>query len=301
MDFLLGLEFISHCPCCGSSNVTKKDAVLSPFFSGRALGVNPVKIEIGEFRDLNPGTSYQPCSSIYCSDCMSVACSARLSPASMNRYYQGYQDKEFIDMRVMFEPSFAERLKRRTNTNTLRIKGERCSYIDKVESYYLETTGKKQPTAILDYGGGTGANTPFASLALIEIVDIDVSNSTPDDSRLSSHLDLVCLMNVLEHVNNPGDVLRRALEYYGSATDILIELPLERFMHDVTITASYNHKKIWTEHINCFSPTGFMNLVENAGLKPYDAQPTLIETSALGDNLAEENSIAMLLVSRYDP
>jgi len=201
MNSSLGLEFISHCPCCGSSNVRMQDAVLAPFFAARALGVNPVKIGIGEFRDLDPGTSYQPCSSIYCNHCMSVSCSARLSPASMHRYYQGYQDQDFIGMRVMYEPSFAERMKRRTNPNTLRIKGEPCSYVDKVESYYLEATGKRPPSAVLDYGGGSGANTPFRSLANIAIVDIDASNAQANDGEIISNFDLVCLMNVLEHVN----------------------------------------------------------------------------------------------------
>ena len=301
MNSSLGLEFISHCPCCSSINVRMQDAVLAPFFAARALGVNPVKIGIGEFRDLDPGTSYQPCSSIYCSNCMSVSCSARLSPASMNRYYQGYQDQCFIDMRVVHEPSFAERMKRRTNPNTLRIKGERCSYVEKVENFYLELTGKRRPSAVLDYGGGSGANTPFRSVANISIIDIDASNAQVNDAENSSNPDLVCLMNVLEHVNNPEGILRAALKSCRKVVDILIEVPLERFMHDLASESLYKSKKIWTEHINCFTPMGLLSLAENVGLNPYATRPSLLETSALGDNCAEENAKAMILVCRYDP
>jgi hypothetical protein len=219
----------------------------------------------------------------------------------MNRYYLGYQDQDFIDMRVLYEPSFAERMKRRTNPNTFRIRGETCSYVDKIENYFLQVTGKSRPLVVLDYGGGVGSNTPFGSLANVAIVDIDTSYVEVNNPVPSGNPDLVCLINVLEHVNNPTDILITALRSCRKVVDVLIEVPLERFMHDLSIEVSYKSKKIWTEHINCFTSMGLMCLAKNAGLVPYEVRPLILQTTVISDNFAEENSIAMILACRYDP
>jgi len=289
------ISFISYCPCCGSKNIATRDSILSPFFAFRALGLEPVCIDQGEFRDLQAGMSYQPCKSIYCLSCASVACSARLSPSALRSYYSGYQDDEFIAMRIRFEPSFAERLTARSNPNTLRRRGELVSYLPDVEEHYLRAVNGIEPLTVLDFGGGSGANSPFKSNARVDIIDID--QDSPVATNLEQSYDLISILNVLEHVNSPLQTLRKAARYASPDTKILIEVPLERFMHDLTST-SYSTKKIWTEHINCFSAKGLERLVLNAGLRPVGDKPvTQFETSEAYSEGSGENNQALLVVA----
>lgn len=289
------ISFISYCPCCGSDHIVTKDSILSPFFAFRALGLEPVCIEQGEFRDLKAGVSYQPCKSIYCLSCASVACSARLSPSALSNYYNGYLDDQFIAMRIRFEPSFAERLTTRSNPNTLRKRGELVSYLSVVEDYYLRAANGVEPLTVLDFGGGSGANSPFQSNARVDIIDIDQDSSnatSPGDGY-----DLISILNVLEHVTSPLQTLREAAKYASPGTRLLIEVPLERFMHDLSSTV-YSTKKIWTEHINCFSAKGLEQLVLSAGLKPIGDMPvTQIVTSEAFSESSGENNQALLVVA----
>ena len=298
MDSSLSIEFISFCPVCGSQDIEFKNAVLSPFFAARALDLDPVVILDGEFRDLKGGTSYQPCKSIYCAQCLSVSCNARLSAGALQRYYQGYLDEKFIDMRSVYEPSSAVRISNRTNPNTLRAKGEPITYLNNVEDYYLSVTEGAVPSKILDYGGGTGVNSPFQKNSDVTIVDIDNSSNQAISPALtaSSNYDLICLMNVLEHVISPVEILRSAISHSTSPCNVLIEVPLERFMHKTNNASTYKSKKIWTEHINCFSPIGLMRLVEASGLKPLTPNCTTLQTSLPSSNNVCENHLTLLIV-----
>jgi len=291
----VSISFISYCPCCGSDQITTKDSILSPFFAYRALGLEPVCIEVGEFRDLKAGLSYQPCKSIYCLSCGSVSCSARPSPSALRRYYSGYQDEDFIAMRIRFEPSFADRLTTRTNPNTLRRRGESVSYLHTVEAHYLEVTNGLLPANVLDFGGGSGANSPFRSTAQVDIIDID--QESPNTVHTTNCYDLISILNVLEHVSSPSQTLREVAKHASSGANILIEVPLERFMHDLS-SPNYSSKKIWTEHINCFSAKGLEQLVISSGLRPIGDKPVVkIATSEVASETSGENNQALLIVA----
>jgi hypothetical protein len=301
MEAQLAINFINFCPCCRSKEIATRSAILSPFFAFRTLGLEPVIIKDDEFRDLGHGTSYQPCKSIYCLNCSSVSCSARFSEEALINYYNGYQDEDFIAMRVHFEPSFAERMKRRSNPNTLRKRGETVSYLYKVENIYKTKTGGELPLNVLDFGGGSGANSLFLETAHVNITDIDKKAFRSHSSRPTQGYDLICLLNVLEHVNSPQHTLTEALSYATPGiTRVLIEVPLERFMHNMADEDIYSKKKIWTEHINCFSPYGLELLVKNCGLEPIGGDPVVrITTHENLDSNADENSQALIIVANF--
>jgi hypothetical protein len=90
----------------------------------------------------------------------------------VERYYRDYQSDEFLDMRIKFEPSFAQRLSKRPGLNVIRKRGESVTYMGLIEDAIQKTIGRL-PDRILDIGGGTGSNSPFRGSLPITIFDID--------------------------------------------------------------------------------------------------------------------------------
>lgn len=286
----LGLKYINYCPCCLSSQIKEHGSLIAPFFSFRALGISPVQTKEGEFDDLTTGVSYLPVKTIYCESCGSVSCSARFTEDSMMRYYHGYQNEEFLEMRCRLEPSFRARLNNRSNQNTLRKRGESVQYTKIIRSWVDTKISNTNFEHVLDYGGGTGSNTPLLGSISTHVWDIDSTN-------LDIKYNFISIMNVLEHVTDPVSLLKIASEKLSSENRsyILIEVPLERFMHDTHANINfYQRKKVWTEHINCFSTAGLQECVRNAGLFMVDSAEVLI-TGGASEDLRENNKVILAL------
>ena len=263
---MLGLNFIQRCPVCNSEDVHFGQAVFSPFFAARAFAIEPVTIGKNEFRDLDQGKSYVPAGTLFCRSCGSMASSARPNQDSMLRYYSGYQDDQFIEMRIHFEPSFQERFLNRSSPNTLRKHGERVSYVQKLEDYF-QGLSQKLPNRILDIGGGSGANTPFSQIAEVEILEIDDEPDLGEGAHQRQY-DLVTVLNVLEHVTTPEQILLKAKACCKlESGHVLVEVPLEEILINVMDEeATCQNKKIWTEHLNFFSEKGLEACLKRAGL-----------------------------------
>jgi 2-polyprenyl-3-methyl-5-hydroxy-6-metoxy-1,4-benzoquinol methylase len=166
---------------------------------------------------------------------------------------------------MRYEPSFQSRFLGRVSPNTLRKHGESVTYTRKLEDY-IQNHCETLPNRILDIGGGSGANTPFRMSADVKILEIDDEIGTRETGNQEKY-DLVTLLNVLEHVRNPLEILEKAKRYcnreYGY---ILVEVPLEKIMIDLTdVEAAVHKKKIWTEHINFFSKKGLEMCLNRAG------------------------------------
>ena len=289
------IQLIESCPCCESLDIQSQPAVLSPFLALRALGVAPFEIEEGMFDDLDPGTSYFPSRTIFCTSCRSVSSGTRLGQPAVQRYYDGYQGTDFLAQRMLVEPSFRKRMANRKHKDILRRRGETISYTQVVEAYFGSLL-PEIPTRMLDYGGGEGLNTPFAQQTRVEIFDLDaqMSSSNIEGQRWP----LISLLNVLEHAMEPVHMLAQAASMLeGSGSRVLIEVPLERFMADcMSSSAFWKAKLIWTEHVNCFSPLGLEQCLDRAGMELL--APVRVQAVSDDSTLGGEDYAIMLAVAR---
>lgn len=289
------LTFISTCPCCLSPSVQAGEGVFSPFFSLRALELSPIRIPSGKFDDLEFGTSYFPVPTLFCTDCKSVSAGVRLDDKSLERYYEGYLDEEFIEQRIGVEPSFGRRMLGRSNQNTLRKRGEQHSYSKLIDGYFSTVLGDI-PLEILDFGGGTGANTPFRESSDCSVFEID--SEEREEHLLNRQWPAISMMNVLEHMMDPVDELAKVGKLLEpSSGRVLIEVPLETFMHQWEDAPDFWRRKfIWTEHFNCFSPPGLEACIREAGLELV-APVELLEVASTSEEL-RENGFIMLAACR---
>jgi 2-polyprenyl-3-methyl-5-hydroxy-6-metoxy-1,4-benzoquinol methylase len=225
----------------------------------------PVKINNAELTDIQPGTSYVPAPTVYCNECSSLTCGLRLGEESVDKYYKDYQSDEFLSMRIKFEPSFAQRLNNRSGPNVIRKRGESVTYMGLVEDVIQKAIGRL-PDRILDIGGGTGSNTPFKDRLSKSIFDVDRSLGYLELPKQS--WPLVSLMNILEHVMNPVDFLKKAAAHVMNPGGYLVvEVPWEPIMRRISEGESaWKTKFIWTEHVNFFSKEGLKKCLELSGL-----------------------------------
>ena len=225
-----------------------------------------MRITKGQYQDLEAGVSYFPTKTLFCTNCESVSCGHRLGNTPMAKYYKGYQSKEFLAQRMSMEPSFGFRMRDRSSPNTLRARGEETSYGDEIDEYLLNML-PALPQRALDFGGGTGSNSPLKRLIPVDVYDIDEEVQPPLSD--STHWPLISIMNVLEHVTSPINLLRRASKLLSNnQSHILVEVPLEGFMRGQKGSSTFWQKKtIWTEHLNCFTPLGLEICFREAGLK----------------------------------
>jgi 2-polyprenyl-3-methyl-5-hydroxy-6-metoxy-1,4-benzoquinol methylase len=195
-----------------------------------------------------------------------------------------------------YEPSFQRRFLARVSPNTLRKHGESVTYTRKLEDY-IQNHFEILPKRILDIGGGSGANTPFRMSADVKILEIDDEIGTRETGNQKKY-DLVTLLNVLEHVRNPLELLEKAKRYCNTEDGhILVEVPLEKIMIDLTdVEAAVHKKKIWTEHINFFSKKGLEVCLNRAGFHLV-APIELLEISD-GKTTDLDKSFVMLALAR---
>jgi hypothetical protein len=250
-------------------------SLLSPFFGYRLMRWEPLEIGVQDYRDLKSGVSYFPARTIYCQVCGGVSLGLLVDNGSLIKYYEDYQGEDFLSSRYRLEPSFRDRMDNRRSPNVLRKRGESVDYLNRIDDFLMGNIAGPIPDHVLDIGGGTGTNSPLRSTAKIEIIEISPELAHP--SRES--YPLVSLMNVLEHVMSPLELLRLAVSYLDkeSPSHVLIEVPLEKFMaecsRDIDLQKElklgdyWQQKVIWTEHVNFFTPRALLLLAKSAGLE----------------------------------
>lgn len=249
-----------QCVCCGSERLKKSPAILMPFVAHRALGWQPVEIDDSwGLNTIENGFAYTVCNSLYCNDCRFLFLDIRFSEEELNSLYDGYREKDYVDLRDHYEPGYRLR-------NDALNQGE--SYLPKVEAFlrpYLTT-----PIRLLDWGGDTGKNSPFRSEnAIMHIYDIsnkplvDGAQRVDKNMAVQTEYDLVVSSNVLEHVPYPADVIMDMKQAMGPETILYIEVPYEAIIRTVEGAQDLHLKKRhWHEHINFFSEESLRTLLQ---------------------------------------
>lgn len=234
-----------------------------PFIAHRVFGWRPVEIdESWGLNTIRSGHAYSICNSLQCRQCGHLFLDIRFTPLEMGKLYGKYRDEAYTSLRELYEPGYSNRNQQLNNG---------INYRHQVEEWLVSQAG--MPVSVLDWGGDTGINTPFAGKAArVHVYDISNKDVVVSSQRVSQHdigqyeYDLVACCSVIEHVPYPHKTLlsiRHAMREKGL---LYLEVPFEDVMHGEW-TGACTRKRHWHEHINFFSEESLARLTENCGFR----------------------------------
>lgn len=271
---------IKSCVCCGSSDLDANPALWMPFVSDRALGIPPLRItpDLG-LRSIPVGTSYALCKSLHCRRCGHLFTNYRFDEEEMQRLYIDYRGEAYTDLRESYEPGY-------TYQNNALEQGHH--YTKVVEEFLVDLIGGKS-ISILDWGGDTGKNTPFARVAEVLHLyepsgiqpEIDGARNVSQPEDFQPSYALLVLSNVLEHLPFPGQTLDVLTSYMDQESILYIEVPFEGLQQAADAGNACRAKPIekkwhWHEHINFFSRKSLNLLIEASGFHIIKSASTTV-------------------------
>lgn len=259
------------CVCCESNDICASPAVLMPFVAHRALGWQPVEIDASwGLLTIRAGMAYSICNSLLCRTCDLLFLDLRFSQAELAALYADYRGHNYVALREYYEPGYALR-------NQVYDAGS--LYLHAVETFLAPHLPVRP--RVLDWGGDTGRNTPFAGRrALGHVHDISGKEVLQGIERVnrdtvrSTRYDLVVCSNVLEHVPYPADLIMELRSAMSGGTILYIEVPHEelRRNHTGSATELQRKKRHWHEHINFFGLESLTRLMRRCGLEIVAAE-----------------------------
>ena len=276
-----------ECVCCGSMSLKKSPAVLMPFVAHRVFDWRPVEIdESWGLKTIKSGHAYSICNSLCCDECGLLFLDIRFSDEEMSLLYSNYRDQKYINLREQYEPGYTKL------NNEISIG---LNYISDIESFLAPFVS--HPLSILDWGGDTGANTPFKNKSkkhhvydISNVPAIDGAEKVSRETALYTSYDLIICSNVLEHVPYPLEVLMEIKGAIKNETLLYIEVPYEEVMKNQKHDRLCN-KKHWHEHINFFSMESLSSIIEACDL-------CIIEKKLLPVNILARTSTLLQILCK---
>jgi len=233
-------------------------AFIFPFVSNRIFGQPTIELEKSNLTDIDLRKTLVGTFTFKCGKCYYMGNAIRYSQEQMELLYKGYRDKSYNEERIIFEPSYKERI---TNLEA------QYPYLKEVEKFIEDNT--KNIRSILDLGGGSGINCPFRTskkhscwvydLSPCKLVKDIVHWSKNEERR---NFDLINCSNVLEHVPSLEDFIKNEilnLDFKYLYIEVPNHEPEKNPTHDVI-------KKGWHEHINFFTKNSLISLFEKHSL-----------------------------------
>ena len=245
------MKIAKSCICCGSQEIEKTPAILAPFVAHRAFGWSPVEItaEWG-FRDIRIGMAQTICMTVACADCGAIFLDMRFDDEELASLYSDYRGEQYTILREQYEPGYSNRNK------TLLEKPAYIPVVEKLLSRHLNPN-----PVVLDWGGDTGLNTPFAAIAARhDVYDISGKETIGrarrvDYASIGRDYDLIVCSQVLEHVADPLLLMRQIAACMSETTVLYAEIPYESLMQKIANGESVaSDKRHWHEHVNFFTP-----------------------------------------------
>jgi hypothetical protein len=262
------MKIARRCICCESERLEHAPAVLMPFVAFRVFRWEPAEIQPDwGLRDLPAGRLYSVCRSMMCENCGLLFLDMRFDEDEMAALYDGYRGARYTTTRERFEPGYSAR-------NALLL--EPSSHIARIEA--LLGPHVAPAPRLLDWGGGTGINTPFRRCAREHSV-YDISNRPLVEGAhvvslqqaTAREYDLIVCSQVLEHLPYPREVLGQIATVMNSSTILYVEVPHEdlvRLIDDRRQRLKGKHH--WHEHINFFTFDSLEAILRQAGLRVVD-------------------------------
>lgn len=254
------MNIAKSCIYCKSVSLRRSPAVLMPFVANRALGWECFEItESYGFKDLKLGFCYPCCSTLHCEVCGGLFMDIRFGKREMHKLYHNYRGADYVSLREKYEPGYSIR------HNGLSQGHENAKWIESLSSDFLPP----EP-AVLDWGGGDGALSPFrgksSSVYCYDISGVSCCSGVISISASeidARKYDLISLSHVLEHVPYPRAIIKKLMANVVSGGVIYIEVPFEDVMQSKTGGASKRH---WHEHINFFSERSLELMLGSLGI-----------------------------------
>lgn len=253
----------SSCVCCGSADLAVSPAILMPFIADRAFGWRPVVIDDSwGLNTIQSGNAYSICKTMRCRRCEHLFCDIRFSEEEMENIYTGYREEAYVKLRDFYEPGY------RVRNEALTVAVSYKQHIEDFLSPFL-----RDPLTILDWGGDTGANTPFEKRRVsLDVFDIS-GKAVGGDARVvtreqatSSKYGLIVCSQILEHIPYPSDVLLTVRQAMDEESILYIEVPFEEVMRRY-LKDRDKVKRHWHEHINFYSTQSLDSLLVNCRLE----------------------------------
>jgi hypothetical protein len=213
-----------------------------------------------------------------CLNCSFVQAKFPFTEEGIARLYSDYRSDSYNKERCHYEPfyaAFAHQDGQYTEGGLDRI-----SALTK----WLESRMSLNGTSMLDYGGANGQFLPAlqGNKYVFEISDIEPYQGVTriSDASLLQTYSYIQLSHVLEHVNEPLDMVKRVATYLAEDGYLLIEVPqdqstdllkqLQTGNADVDITIH--------EHINNYCVLSVQKLIEAAGLELVSIEAVPVES-----------------------
>ncbi len=253
------------CICCAGEHLLRSPAILMPFLAKRIFNHEPTEItEAWGLRDIPSGIAYSLCNTLECVDCRLLFLDYRFSDYELGLLYTDYRGEEYNALRKRFEPDYC--------ATAIHYNG-RAAYLDDVENLLAPYLTERP--RVLDWGGGSGVNSPFRYRAeALHVYDISGVTVCEEAIRVSKeecldhNYDLVVCSQVLEHVSYPIEVLKQLTQSLGPETVLYLEVPFEGIFASPNDGCPLGEKKRhWHEHVNFFSPASLRVLAHRNSLE----------------------------------
>jgi len=246
-----------------------------PFVAHRVFNWAPAVIdESWGLQTIPAGNACSICNSLYCLECGLLFLDIRFDADELGRLYFKYRGEEYTELRDKYEPGY------RIRNSQLQ---SRIGYLDQVESFIRKFV--PTPSSLLDWGGGSGVNTPFTEggcevfIYDISSVEVVTGLSVLCEARLTDRqYDVIHCTNVLEHVSYPLDLILEIKSVMHLDTLLYIQLPFERLQYEGQHEV-HTLKRHWHEHINFFSEKSIMKMLERAELEVLELRILRIGTA----------------------
>jgi hypothetical protein len=203
------MYLIDSCPCCGSKELRRWPAIVSPFIAGYACGTKPGDSHLCE-----------------CQGCSFRFFDTRLTDAEVAKLYAGYRGDAYFKARHHYEFWYSREVNDGIGSDPVEIVSRKQNLAkllgDRAQSF----------TTVLDYGGDRGQFIPDglgSERFVYEISDVKpVEGVTRIPSVEGRQFDFVMLAHVFEHCSEPREFLRGLKALGHSQTVFYFEMPYER-------------------------------------------------------------------------
>ena len=169
-----------------------------------------------------------------CSHCESKFFSAKFSDTEIATMYEGYRDDTYLSRRHHWEPWYTKSVNRAIGHSEPTLIA-RKQHLTGLLLEQMSENKVVQPKRILDFGGDEGQFIPdlesVVSRAVLEISKVSprkdvISLGSWDDAK-NFQPDFIMICHVLEHVDNPRELIQQASDILPVGGLLYVEVPLD--------------------------------------------------------------------------
>jgi hypothetical protein len=182
---------------------------------------------------INP-TSEQESALYFCSQCESKFFSAKFSETEISTMYEGYRDDLYLKRRHKWEPWYTKSVNTAIGHSEPTLLA-RKQHLKSLLEQEIDTSRIKSPIRVLDFGGDEGQFIPELNSIEFRAV-LEISKVSPKQNVVSLanwdeakdfNPDFIMICHVLEHVDNPRELIQRAAEILPIGGLLYVEVPLD--------------------------------------------------------------------------